>query len=93
MDTSTTNPYRIERGGFRFELPRTEIARLKALPDFETEEEPAIADEFLRFRADRWAENLSDAGAAPGPVLIRIDTHQKKTELRRGDELLFSADI
>ncbi|HTO76255.1 MAG TPA: hypothetical protein VMQ61_09275 [Thermoanaerobaculia bacterium] len=93
MNTSTTSPYRIERGGFRFELPRTEIARLKTLPDFETEEEPAIADEFLRFRADRWAENLSDAGAAPGPVLIRIDTHQKKTELRRGDDLLFSADI
>jgi hypothetical protein len=93
MNNLTTNPYLIERGGFRFELPRTEIARLKTLPDFETEEEPAIADEFLRFRADRWAENLSDAGAAPGPVLIRIDAHQKKTELRRGDALLFSADI
>src|SRR5262249_3367006 len=93
MDNPVTNPYRIERGGYRFELPRTEIASLKTLPDFETEEEPAIADEFLRFRAERWAENLSDAGAKPGPVLIRIDTHQRKTELRRGEDLLFSADI
>jgi hypothetical protein len=86
-------PYRIERGGFRFELPGAEVDRLRKLPDFETKEEPAIADEFLRFRAEAWAENLSDAGAEPGPVLIRIDTHERKTKLYRDEELLFSADI
>ena len=86
-------PYRIERGGFRFELPGSEVDRLRKLPDFETREEPAVADEFLRFRAEEWAENLSDAGAEPGPVVIRIDTHERKTKLYRDDELLFSADI
>lgn len=85
--------YEIERGGFRFEFPASEVERLKKLPDFETEEEPAIADEFLRFRAEGWAENLTDAGAPPGPVRIRIDTHQRKTQLYRGEELLFSADL
>ena len=85
--------YRIERGGFRFELPATQVDRLKKLPDFETREEPALADDFLRFRAEGWAENLADAGAEPGPVEIRIDTHQKKSQLFRGDDLLFSADL
>jgi hypothetical protein len=85
--------YRIERAGFRFELPAAEVDRLRKLPDFETREEPALADDFLRFRADGWAENLTDAGAAPGPVVIKIDTHQKKSQLYRGEDLLFSADI
>jgi hypothetical protein len=93
MSQPRTRTYEIERGGFRFEFPPAEVERLKKLPDFETEEEPAVADEFLRFRAERWAENLADAGASPGPVRIRIDTHQRKTQLYRGDELLFSADI
>ena len=93
MTPANPIPYRIEKGGFRFELPRAEVDRLRKLPDFETREEPAVADEFLRFRAEGWAENLSDAGAKPGPVLIRIDTHERKTKLYRDDELLFSADI
>ncbi|MGH9368366.1 MAG: hypothetical protein ACRD3M_11895 [Thermoanaerobaculia bacterium] len=93
MNQSSAVPYRIERGGFRFEFPASEVARLKKLPDFEFEEEPAVADEFLRFRAERWAENLADAGAPPGPVRIRIDTHQRKTQFYRGEELLFSDDL
>lgn len=93
MNQPRTQAYEIERGGFRFEFPASEVERLKKLPDFETEEEPAVADEFLRFRAEGWAENLADAGAAPGPVRIRIDTHQRKTQLYRDEELLFSADI
>jgi hypothetical protein len=91
--TGNPSPYRIDRGGYRFELPGSEVARLRKLPDFETREEPAVADEFLRFRAEGWAENLSDAGAEPGPILIRIDTHERKTKLYRDEELLFSADI
>jgi hypothetical protein len=86
-------PYTIERAGYVFELPAAEVASLKGLPDFELKEEPALADEFLRFRAERWAENLADAGVAPGPVDVRIDTHQRKTHLYRGTLLLFSPDI
>jgi hypothetical protein len=89
----SAEPYRIERAGYAFELPADEVALLRQLPDFELEEEPAVADEFLRFRVDRWAENLADAGVAPGPVLIRVDPHQRKTHFHRGSALLFSADI
>lgn len=90
---SRTGPYRIERAGYAFELPAAEVTRLRRLPDFELEEEPAVADEFLRFRAERWAENLADAGVEPGAVVIRVDPHQRKTHFHRGDALLFSADI
>jgi hypothetical protein len=93
MTNGNPTPYRIEKGGFRFEMPGSEVATLRKLPDFESSEEPAVADEFLRIRAEGWAENLSDAGAEPGPVLIRIDTHERKTKLYREGELLFSADI
>ncbi len=85
--------YTIERSGYVFQLPRAEVARLKGLPDFELKEEPALADEFLRFRVERWAENLADARTAPGPVEIRVDSHQRKTHFYRGRTLLFSADL
>ena len=93
MSTQRPVSYRIERGGFRFELPAAQVDRLKNLPDFESREEPALADDFLRYRAEGWAENLADAGAAPGPIEIRIDTHQRKSQFYRGEDLLFSADI
>ena len=89
----SAEPYRIERAGYGFELPADEVALLRQLPDFELEEEPAVADEFLRFRVERWVENLVDARVAPGPVLIRVDPHQRKTHFHRGAALLFSADI
>jgi hypothetical protein len=90
---SRTVPYRVERAGYAFELPSAEVAVLRRLPDFELEQEPAVADEFLRFRAERWADNLSDAGVAPGPVDVRIDLHQRRAKLERGGKLLFSAEI
>ena len=86
-------PYRVEWEGYAFSLERRDVEILKALPDFEGREEPAVADEFLRFRAERWAENLSDAGAAPGEVAVRIDPHQRKAHLLRGSTLLFSAEL
>ena len=90
---SRSAPYRIERAGYAFELPAAEVAALRRLPDFELEQEPAVADEFLRFRAERWAENLSDAGVAPGTVGVRIDLHQRRAKLERAGKLLFSAEI
>ena len=88
-----TAPYRVERAGYAFELAAAEVAVLRRLPDFEAEQEPAVADEFLRFRAERWADNLSDAGVAPGAVGVRIDLHQRRAKLERGGKLLFSAEI
>lgn len=90
---SRTAPYRVEHAGYAFELPPAEVAALRHLPDFELEQEPAVADEFLRFRAERWAENLSDAGVAPGPVGVRIDLHQRRARLEREGKLLFTAEI
>ena len=69
------------------------VDRLKTLADFEAEEEPALAEDFLRFRVEAWAENLADAGAEPGDVLVLVDPHQRKTHLLRGGMTLFSADI
>ena len=66
---------------------------LKTLADFETEVEPALAEDFMRFRVEAWAENLTDAGADPGEVTVSVDPHQRKTHLMRGTETLFSADI
>ncbi len=96
MSTDSRGPtasYRVEQAGYAFELPAAEVALLRRLPDFELEEEPAVADEFLRFRAERWAENLADAGVAPGAVEVRIDAHQRKARLQRAGSLLFAAEI
>jgi len=93
MSTGRPAAYSIERAGYVFELPSAEVTQLKRLPDFELKEEPALADEFLRYRAERWAENLADARATPGLVEIRVDPHQRKTHFYRGQTLLFSADL
>ena len=85
--------YRREQEGYVFLLDRSNVERLKVLPDFESREEPALPEDFLRFRVEAWAENLTDAGAAPGEVAVRVDPHQRKAHLMRGSELLFSADI
>ena len=81
------------RGGYTFELDHANVERLKALPDFEGREEPALAEDFLRFRVEAWAENLNDAGAPPGEVSVSVDPHQRKAHLMRGASALFSADI
>ena len=93
MNDPKQRPYRIEREGYAFRLESPDVQTLKALPEFEGREEPAVADEFLRFRAERWAENLNDAGAPPGEVFVRLDRHQHKALLVRGEQLLFTAEI
>ncbi len=81
------------REGYTFVLDHANVEKLKALPDFEGREEPALPEDFLRFRVETWAENLSDAGAAPGEVSVSLDLHQRKAHLIRGGTKLFSADI
>ncbi len=85
--------YRMEREGYTFALDSANVQRLKSLPDFEGREEPALAEDFLRFRVETWAENLTDAGARPGEISVTVDPHQRKAHLQRGGTLLFSADI
>ena len=86
-------PYVMERDGYRFVLERAEVQKLKSLSDFEAREEPALPEDFLRFRVEGWAENLADAGAARGEVAVRVDPHQRKAHLLRDETVLFSADI
>ena len=81
------------REGYTFVLDGENVDRLKSLADFEAEEEPALAENFLRFRVEGWAENLADSGAPPGDVTVSVDPHQRKTHLLRGEMKLFSADI
>jgi hypothetical protein len=85
--------YRCEKDGFVFLLEAADAAALKNLPDFEGREEPAVAEEFLRFRAEAWADNLAAAGAAPAEVRVRLAPHQRKVRLLAGEKLLFTADI
>jgi hypothetical protein len=91
MDRAET--YRVVREDFRFVLDRVGVAAVKGLPDFEGREEPAVAEEFLRTRAEEWADALRSAGAEPGEYAVRVDAHQGKAHLSRGGELVFSADL
>jgi hypothetical protein len=93
MTRDLPGDYRREKDGYTFVLDRRNVETLKALPDFEGREEPAVAEDFLRFRIEAWTENLTDAGAKPGEVTVAIDPHQRKAHLSRGESLLFSADI
>ncbi len=85
--------YRMAREGYTFVLDPDNVAKLKTLPDFEGKEEPALAEDFLRYRVEGWAENLADAGAAAGEIFVSVDRHQRKAHLVRGEAKLFSADI
>lgn len=85
--------YRVERDGFVFLLDAANAAALPRMPDFEGREEPAVAEEFLRFRAEEWADSLAAAGASAGEVAVRLEPHQRKVRLTRGEKLLFTADI
>jgi len=91
----TQNPgsYQREKDGYIFVLDRPNVERLKAIPEFEGREEPAVADEFLRYRVETWAENLADAGADRGEIAVQLDPHQRKAHLSRASSILFSADI
>jgi hypothetical protein len=85
--------YRREQDGYSFVLERPEIDRLKSLPDFEGREEPAVAEDFLRLRAESWAESLAHSGAGPAEFTLRIDPHQRKVHLVQGSKTAFSADL
>ena len=83
----------MEKDGYTFLLDRPNVEKLKSLSDFEGREEPAVAEEFLRFRVERWAETLADAGAPPAEFSVEIDPHQRKTHLRRASTVVVSTDI
>ena len=85
--------YRANREGYAFVLERAEVEKLKAMPDFEGREEPAVADDFLRFHTEVWADALASAGAGPGEIAVSIDPHQKKAHLKRAQRIVITADI
>ncbi len=85
--------YRTDRDGFAFVLDRPNVEKLKSLPDFEGREEPAVAEDFLRSRAEAWADVLTSAGAAPGEIAVEIDPHQKKARLSKATRIVITADI
>jgi hypothetical protein len=77
----------MHREGYAFVLDRPEVEKLKSMPDFEGRED------FLRFRAESWADVLSSAGAEPGQIDVSIDPHQKKAHLKRAQRIVITADI
>jgi hypothetical protein len=85
--------YRACRDGYAFVLDRPNVEILKAMPDFEGQEEPAVAEAFLRTRAEAWADVLSSAGAEPGEIAVEIDPHQKKARLSKATRIVITADI
>jgi len=91
-DTSARS-YLVGREGYAFRLDPEGVAAVKALPDYEGKEEPAVAEEFLKARAEAWADALASAGAEPGEYGVRIDEHQAKAHLSREGVLVFSADL
>ena len=60
----------MSRDGYAFVLERPDVDKLKAMSDFEGREEPAVAEDFLRFRAESWADILASAGAEPGEIAV-----------------------
>ena len=85
--------YRVDRDGFAFVLDRPNVERLKAMPEFEGREEPAVAEDFLRSRAEAWTDVLASAGAQPGEISVEIDPHQKKARLSKATRIVITADI
>jgi hypothetical protein len=85
--------YRASRDGYAFVLDRPNVEKLKKLPDFEGREEPAVAEDFLRSRAEAWADVLTSAGAEPGEIAVEIDPHQKKARLAKETRIVITADI
>jgi hypothetical protein len=86
-------PYRHSRDGYLFVLDSLDAAALRTIPDFEGREQPAVAEEFLRFRAEAWADQLAAAGAAAGEIHVVLEPRQRKVRLLSGGKLLFVADI
>jgi hypothetical protein len=90
---ASARSYRVDREGYAFRLDPDGVAAVKALPDYEGKEEPAVAEEFLKARAEAWADALASAGAEPGEYGVRVDEHQAKAHLSRAGVLVFSADL
>lgn len=93
MEPNSQRTYRAHRDGFAFVLDRPNVEKLKKLPEFEGREEPAVAEDFLRSRAEAWADVLVSAGAAPGEIAVEIDPHQKKARLSKETRIVITADI
>ncbi|HZI66467.1 MAG TPA: hypothetical protein VFF17_07875 [Thermoanaerobaculia bacterium] len=91
MDRAET--YRIARDDYTFVLDREGVVAVKALPDFEGREEPAVVEEFLRARAEAWSEALASAGAERGEYTVIVDAHQGKAHLSHGGTLIVSEDL
>ena len=93
MEPNSQKTYRASRDGYAFVLDRPNVEKLKKMPDFEGREEPAVAEDFLRSRAEAWADVLVSAGAAPGEIAVEIDPHQKKARLAKETRIVVTADI
>jgi hypothetical protein len=91
--SSGNREYSVAREGYVFRLDAAAVRAVKALPDFEGKEEPAVAEEFLKSHAEAWADALASAGAEPGDYDLSIDEHQGKAHLSRAGSLVFSADL
>ncbi len=89
----TQRSYTAQFEGYRFRLDAENVSRLKGLPDFEGREEPAVAEEFLRARAETWADALAAAGAAPAEFDVHLDPHDRRAHLQRGEIVIFRAEI
>ena len=79
--------------GYRFRLDPSSVAVLKGMPDFEGHELPALAEDFLRNRAEVWADALAAAGAGPGDFDVAVDAHERRARLMRAGSVVFKAEI
>ncbi|MEO8432649.1 MAG: hypothetical protein ABI592_14145 [Acidobacteriota bacterium] len=91
--TRLPRSYEARWQGYRFRLDPDNVAALRSLPDFDGREEPAVAEDFLRASAERWAEALVAAGAPPGDFDVALDGHQRRTHLSRDGVRVFTAEL
>jgi hypothetical protein len=89
----TPRSYATQSQGYRFRLDADNAAVLRTIPDFEGREEPAGAEDFLRERAETWADALAAAGAEPAEYDVRLNAHQRRAELVRTGTVVFAAEI
>ena len=92
-DSTGKRGYSVAREGFVFRLDAAGVRAVKARPDCEGKEEPAVAEEFLKSHAEGWADALASAGAEPGDYDVRVDEHQGKAHRSRAGVVVVSADL
>ena len=63
----------MDREGYAFILERPDVDKLKGMPDFEGREEPAVAEDFLRYRAEGWADGEREI--LPGVTVVPTGGH------------------